>query len=118
MRLRPIGSKANSHIRSPTTGAARDSARCLWLTSSKIWHQKRYRQIQGQLWQLKTGDHTLHAEQTKEAAMAENVHRIGESAIDELNGHRSVRREPKEFRFVDDQPHHFARSTVHADRMV
>jgi len=59
-----------------------------------IWRQKQYRQIQGQLLQLKTGDPTLHAEQTKEAAMAENVHRIGESAIDELNGHRSVRREP------------------------
>ena len=51
--------------------------------------------------------------------MAENVHRIGESAIVELNGHRSVRREPpKNFRLVDDRPHHFARSTVHADRMV
>ena len=34
MRLQPIGSKANSHFRSQTTGAARGSARCSWPTSS------------------------------------------------------------------------------------
>jgi hypothetical protein len=32
--LRPIGSKANSHFRSHTTGAARGSARCSWPTSN------------------------------------------------------------------------------------
>jgi hypothetical protein len=60
-----------------------------------IWRQKPYRQIEAHLLQLKTSDPTLHAEQTKETAMAENTHRFGMSAIDELNGHRWARREPK-----------------------